>query len=164
MVQVVDPNTYTEVFRWNSKDEIPLEDVLRTNLQEYAHINSIFEDHDGNFLVSLRGTSQIVKINATTADVIWKLGGLSSDFAMDDEFGGPCGQHSISRLANGNILLFDNGQNCPDFPEYSQRLTLTRISEYQLDENEMTAKLVWSYSQPGIYTLALHSGASFIDA
>jgi protocatechuate 3,4-dioxygenase beta subunit len=152
VIQVVDPTTNQVVFEWNSKDHIPLSDVLRDDLQEYAHGNALFLDHDGNFLISLRGTSQIVKIDSTTGDVIWKFGGVSSDFAIDDPFGGPCGAHNITRLANGNILLFDNGQYCPAMPEYSQRGRLTRVSEYQLDENLMTAELVWSYSQAGTYT------------
>ena len=157
VIQVVNPATGEEVFRWNSKDDIPMEDVLRNNRQEYAHINSVFVDDDGNFLASLRGTSQVIKIDSTTADVIWKLGGLSSDFAIDDPFGGPCGQHTATRLAGGHIMVFDNGSPCPDTPEYATRGQLTRVSEYAVDETAMTAELVWSYSQPGFYTTAAGS-------
>ena len=157
VIQVVDPTTGLEVFRWNSKDEIPLDDVLRANRQEYAHINSVFLDTDGNFIASLRGTSQVVKIDSNTGEIIWKLGGLSSDFTIDDPLGGPCGQHTATRLANGNLMVFDNGAPCPDLPGYENRGLLTRVAEYEIDELAMTAKLVWSYSQPGFYSTAAGS-------
>ena len=155
VIQVVDPQTQQEVFRWNSKDEIPLSDVLQTNKQEYAHINSVFVDHDGHLLASLRGTSQIIKIDSNTGRIIWKFGGLSSDFSINDPKGGICGQHTANRLANGNLLAFDNGRqffDCPATPAYADRINLTRVVEYRLDESAMTADLVWSYVQPGFYT------------
>ena len=62
----------------------------------------------------MRTTSEIVKINRQTGDVMWHLGGKMNQFtyigehlqnAPDDTVG----QHDIHRLANGNLLFFDNG-------------------------------------------------------
>ncbi len=150
VIQEVDSQTGQEVFRWNSWDSIPVDEILHDNRIEYAHINSVFVDTDGHFLASLRGTSQIVKINRQTAAVMWKLGGLSNEFAIDDPLGGPCGQHHVTRLANGNILYFDNGILCP--PDYAEREGISRAVEYRLDEVAKTATLVWSYQQEGVFS------------
>ena len=157
VVQVIDPQTHDELFQWNSRDHIPLADVVRNNLVEYAHANSVSLDHDGDFLLSLRGTAQVVKIDAQTGDVRWKLGGLSSDFEISDPLGGMCGQHTANRLPSGNILVFDNGFDCPDLPGYEGRGNITRAAEYRLDEVAMTAELVWSYAQDGFYASATGS-------
>ncbi len=53
-----------------------------------------------------------------------------------------------SRLEDGHILIFDNGRDClPDVQ--NGRNGQTRIIEYELDEENMTAELVWSYTRPG---------------
>ena len=59
---------------------------------------------------------------------------------IDDSLSGPNRQHDARRLENGNIMIFDNGDQ-RDIP-------LTRITEYLVDEQEMTATLIWSYSHP----------------
>jgi hypothetical protein len=70
----------------------------------------------------------------------------------DDPFPHLCGQHSVTRLANGNLLVFDNGQNC--WPVIAERGRRTRVVEYRLDEERLEATLVWSYEQPGAYSTA----------
>ena len=83
-------------FLWSSEGHIASSDILRDDVQEYAHGNSLFLDDDDNFLISLRGTSQVFKVDSITGDVIWKLGGVSSDFIIDDPLGGPLGQHHVT--------------------------------------------------------------------
>ena len=153
VVQIVDPITSTEVFRWDSKDFLTRSDAY-VDAPDYAHINALSVDTDGNYLLSLRGTSSIVKIDATTADVIWTLGGKNSDFEIIDPLGGFIGQHAASRTAGGNILLFDNGYEDPNreeggLPQFQTRANVTRAAEYALDEVNSTATLVWSYELPG---------------
>lgn len=161
VVQEVDPgplvpgsmSTPQAVFEWRSWGFIPLEDRLRPATSEYAHGNSLHIDTDGNILLSLRGVSQVVKIDRVTGLVLWKLGGLSNEFTIDDPLGSFCGQHTVTRLANGNLLIFDNGQFCP-FELDPPRGEVTRAAEYEIDEGSRTAKLVWSYSRPGAYTVS----------
>ena len=66
--------------------------------------------------MSARGTSQVSKIDKSTGVLLWTLGGKSNQFTfVDDPYGNLCGQHTASRLSNGNLLVFDNGQYCwPD--------------------------------------------------
>lgn len=138
------------LFQWNSFDHVQYDhSVYAFELQEYAHANSIALDHDGQWLLSLRGLSQVLKLDRTTGEVIWRLGGVASDFTfIGDPYNGFCGQHTASRLDNGHILLFDNSREC--LPELAaERPLRSRILEYALDEVNMTAELVWSYEREG---------------
>jgi hypothetical protein len=130
------------VLQWTTWGHIPLSDNLSGNLVEYAHGNSVWvDDTDGNLIISLRGVSTIVKVNRHSGRVMWRFGGRRSNFDIDDPLGGPCGQHTASRLPNGNLLVFDNGVDCaPDGHDRSS----SRVAEYSLDEANRTAELVWS--------------------
>lgn len=147
--QEVSPDSQV-LFQWNNWQYFQYDDsVYAFTPTDYAHANTVFVDDDDNWLVSFRGFSQVTKIHRTTGDIIWRLGGLDSDFTfINDPFDGPCGQHTPSRLSNGHILIFDNGRDC--LPEISNgRGDNTRVVEYALDEDAMTAELVWSYDRPG---------------
>lgn len=141
---------------------------------DYAHVNS-FELVDGgeNLLVSFRHTSSVFKIAWSEAadrtdghafgDVVWRLGGKHSDFTfVDDPYLGPCAQHTATQLANGNILIYDNGSPEPTntfFPDSSMCVNpadltgepvgreFTRITEYALDTATDEATLVWEYTR-----------------
>jgi hypothetical protein len=65
---------------------------------ERTHGNAIAELTDGDLLVSFRNISTIVRIARDSGRVIWQLGSPSL-----------AGQHAPEPLANGNILIYDNG-------------------------------------------------------
>jgi hypothetical protein len=144
VVQELDRNRNV-VFQWRSWDHIPLEDTyvpLNTPRVDYVHINSVELDDDGHILISSRHTNEITKINRQTGDIICRLGGKSNDFTFigENEANAPdyfSEQHDARRLDNGNISLFDNGNRHQ--PEHA------RAVEYQLDEINKTAKLIWEY-------------------
>jgi hypothetical protein len=150
MFQEVTPDQQV-VFQWNMWDHFEYSESFYAQRQiDYGHANSIALDLDGNWLLSSRGYSQVVKIHRTSGEVMWRLGGLSSDFTfVDDPYNGFCGQHTASRLENGHILLFDNGRDC-DPAILGSRPVRSRAAEYALDEGAMTASLVWSYERDGI--------------
>ena len=52
------------------------------------------------------------------------------------------------------MLVFDNGQHC--LPQ-DNRVAVTRVVEYELDEKDLTAELVWSYQQSDQYSVAMGS-------
>ncbi len=113
------------------------------------HCNAIDIDADGNLLASFRNSDEILKIDATSGDVIWRLGGKKNQFQfIGDPLNGTSHQHGIRRLANGNIILFDNGNLHPTGE--------SRAVEYRLDEQAHTAQLVWEYRhQPALSATAL---------
>jgi hypothetical protein len=100
-------------FQWSSA---PYDDeTVAPGNTDYAHINSIDVQPNGDVLASFRHLSSVFLIASRPhdgyqpGDVIWKLGGRESDFTFPPGDGGPCAQHSASLLPNGNVLIFDNG-------------------------------------------------------
>lgn len=110
---------------------------------DYFHFNSInIDPNDQNFVISARHTNQIYKINRTTGDIMWRFGGNNDDFNLvgNQIISHP---HHATILPNGNLLLFDNGVT--KTPKQS------RIAEFDLDENNTTANLVYEYTETGRY-------------
>ncbi len=107
----------------------------------WMHGNSIDIDFDNNLILSNRASSEVIKINRTTGEVIWILGGPLNEFTfLNDPLNGVSYQHDVTRLENGNILIFDNGNY--HIPHTS------RAVEYEIDEINKTATLVWEYQNP----------------
>ncbi len=145
----------TVALTWNSNDHVdPAVDGL-TNLRDYAHLNSIDVMADNNLLLSFRHLSQVMKVDRTSGKVIWRLGGVRSDFTFpDDPSGGPCAQHTARELANGNIEMWDDGSKvtrrtlqpmCPDPADPTGprvERPFSRVVEYRLDQATHTAHLV----------------------
>jgi hypothetical protein len=163
------------LFEWNSADHV---DIAAENVVEgtqfeadYAHINSFQVMADGDLLMSFRHLSAVFKVARTAhdgfavGDVVWRLGGRASDFTFTDLAGdpdnGPCAQHTAVELANGNIMMFDNGawnlaplcvdQSNPTGPTTSH--VPTRVTEWTLDEGNGTATMAWNYEDPDRYAV-----------
>ena len=72
---------------------------------------------------------------------MWIFGGpLNSFQIVNDPLNGFSKQHDARRLYNGNLLLFDNGNN--------HNPPQSRVVEYIMDEINMEAYLHWSYNNP----------------
>ena len=136
------------IFEWYAHEHLNIADYSNLNifLPEFTwmHGNSIEIDFDDNLILSNRRSDEAIKINRNTGEVIWILGGPVSDFDfLNDIYNGFSKQHDIRRLENGNLLVFDNGTN--HVPQ------LSRIVEYELDMENMTADVIWEYSHPNEY-------------
>lgn len=115
---------------------------------DYAHINAIDVQPNGDVLASFRNFSSVFLIRpGATDEVVWKLGGRDSDFTFPDLPGGvpdvgPCAQHSATILPNGNVLVFDNGSSTffgrplcvdqQDLERGSVQRPTTRVVEFEL--------------------------------
>ncbi|MBU3698844.1 MAG: T9SS type A sorting domain-containing protein [Candidatus Kapabacteria bacterium] len=140
------------VSQWRALDHLPITDSyedLTAPAIRYCHNNSLWIDDDGNWIVSMRHMSQVIKIDRRTGEVMWKLGGKSNQFTFEGDHPELAPtyfsyQHDARRLPNGNISLFDNGTQ--HNPQYSRGV------EYQLDEEKKTCRMVWEYRPtPDIY-------------
>jgi hypothetical protein len=146
------------IFQWRSWDHFQITDAtenidLTAHTIDYVHGNAIEVDTDGNLIISSRNMDEITKINKQTGDVMWRWGGLKSSnnqFTFINDGKTFSHQHHIRRLPNGNVTIFDNGNLIQ--PKYS------RGAEYQLDEVNKTATLIWSFEyNPTIYSFAMGS-------
>ncbi|MDB2657571.1 arylsulfotransferase family protein, partial [Crocinitomicaceae bacterium] len=141
-VQEIDPQGNL-VFEWNSNDHMhPTEtyDFYGYNVNDfdYCHGNAIEEDDDGNLLFSMRHTNSVIKVDRTTGDIIWRLGGQLSDFTFPNSSGFSA-QHDIRRLSNGNYSIYNNDNMGPQ---------ISTAHEYLLDTVSWTATQDYNYAHP----------------
>jgi hypothetical protein len=156
IVQELELPTGRVLFEWKSLDHVSLDEshvgVGGHGAWDYFHTNSIELDHDGNYLVSARNTWAVYKIDAGSGEIIWRLGGKQSDFAMgpDTAF---AWQHDARRHGGSDYLisLFDDGA-APQVQPYSKGLIL------ELDEQRMRATVHRKYiHRPHLLAQALGS-------
>jgi|WetSurMetagenome_2_1015567.scaffolds.fasta_scaffold02724_4 hypothetical protein len=153
IIQKISANK-TVTFQWRSWDHFQITDatheVLTAYSIDYVHGNAIEVDKDSNIILSSRHLDEITKINSTTGITIWRLGGKNNQFTFINDTLKFSHQHYIRRLANDNIMLFDNGNyHTPAF---------SRAVEYQIDEVSKVVNLVWQYRHtPDIYATAMGS-------
>tara|TARA_Y100000768_G_scaffold136220_1_gene101391 strand:- start:31 stop:729 length:699 start_codon:yes stop_codon:yes gene_type:complete len=116
------------------------------------HGNSIEIDTDQNIILSNRAMSELIKFDRVSGELIWRFGGPMNDFTfINDPLNGPNRQHDARRLENGNLMIFDNGDQ--------RQSPYTRITEYEIDEENLIATLVWEYSHPNGY-VSLNQGCA----
>lgn len=141
------------VFQWKSLDYIDVIDAsdainLTAQVIDYIHCNSIFVDFDNNLLLSSRHLDEITKINRETGDIIWRMGGKRNQYTLMNEQYEFSHQHDIRRLANNNLMLFDNGSTRN--PQFS------RVVEYEVDEVNKIITKIWQYRNvPDYFTNAM---------
>ena len=123
------------VWEWRSWEHLDPETDCITAMQdrreEWTHANGVAELRNGNIVVSFRVISTVIIIDRKTGEIAWKLGAPPL-----------CGQHAPSPLANGNLLLFDNGPHRLDHP-----MPFSRIVEVDL----ATKQIVWKYQEKRKY-------------
>jgi outer membrane protein assembly factor BamB len=118
-----------KVWEWRTwdhldPDEYPIP-LIQNERSEWTHGNAIVELADGNLLVSFRNISTVVKIDRRSGRVVWKLGPPIVS-----------GQHAPVLLANGNLLIFDNGPT---------RLDDTFPFSRVIEVDPATSEIVWKY-------------------
>jgi EmrB/QacA subfamily drug resistance transporter len=84
-VQKYDLRTGKLLYNWDALDHIPLSDgraTIPTNgfPWDAYHVNSVTLPGDGSFVVSMRNTWAVYKVNIATGKIEWELGGRHSSF------------------------------------------------------------------------------------
>jgi hypothetical protein len=118
------------VKQWRSWEHLNFDEDRICPLEshkEWTHGNSLSLTRSGDWLVSFRLTSTVAIIDATTGAFKWKWGP-----------GELSHQHTATELANGNILLFDNGCHRRGAPSFSR----------VIEVNPTSNAIEWSYNDP----------------
>ena len=135
------------VHQVNSWDILDLADCKRGTggfiSPDWAHVNSL-QVVGGDYIASYGHCNQVLRINAATGKVVWRLGISSKSDAdwtagggqapleiVGDPYGEFCGQHSARMIAHNRLLLFDNGGSTCNGDRPAQRFS--RVVEYALD-------------------------------
>ena len=152
------------VFQWRSWDHFTVptyfpptaftNPAAKNPVIDALHINTVVMDTDGNLLVSNFGMD-VWKVNRQTGQIMWRLGGPANQFTFANENPlqavGHFSGHTLSRLDNGDILIYCNADQ--------QATRTSKVYEYKLDETNKVATLVWSYTPPTNY-YAWHYGSA----
>ncbi|KAJ4476163.1 ASST-domain-containing protein [Lentinula lateritia] len=88
------------------------------------HINAIEKTDDGNYLISSRHCFTIYYLNGTNGEIIWKMGGANSSFAMGDGANYSWQHHARWVTKNdtyATMTVFDNGGEYGEYDESSSR-------------------------------------------
>lgn len=134
------------VFSWNAVNTLPINTTYNDlkNPGSYAHLNAVTEDYDGNFIISLRHTSSLLKINRATGETMWTMGGKKNEFkfigfARNDSL--PFSyQHHITALGRNRYLLFNNGN------QYAPQISSVQL--FSIDEAKKEALLYKEIKHP----------------
>ena len=117
---------------------------------DWFHINSIFQETDGNLLICSRNTWAVYQIGHSGGEVLWRLGGRHSSFAL-----GPgvrfAWQHDATLLPDGTIEIFDN-EATPAMASQSRGIDVA------VDLQTHTATLLHQYLNPGQGVLSASQG------
>lgn len=115
----------------------------------HSHVNSVDLFPDDDFLLSLRQSSTLYKISHRSGNIVWRIGGNQSDFALPKEAEFHFQHHGRVHVQNGThivISLLDNSKRGPrdDHParKHSAGLVIA------LDTIAMTGELIAEYAYP----------------
>ena len=126
------------------------------NHLDWTHANGLsWDSSDNSILVSLRNQSAILKIDYATKDIKWILGRHKNwPERLQDKLLEPEGellwpgyQHNPRMTHAGTVILFDNrghGGAMPYEPTLPVDKSFSRGVEYDVDEENMTVRQVWT--------------------
>lgn len=141
-----------EIWRWRSNEHVDVSentyplcfDVDPGTAEVWGldllHINAVDVFPDGDLLLTARHFDAVMRVDKTTGNVEWKLGGTPPmqgvDLAVEnDPRFGPVTPHDGRVLPNGNVTIHDN--------RLRSGQPTSRAVEYSIQPT--TATLVWSY-------------------
>lgn len=145
---------------WDLTKILPTDEGNNENstLYDWFHNNSVWYDEKTNSItLSGRHVDAVVNIDYNTSEINWIIGdstGWSNN--MKRYFLTPVGelewqwsQHAAMVLPNGNVFLFDNGNNkSKDKNNYiSASNSYSRGVIYKINTNNMTITQVWEYGK-----------------
>ncbi|MGO9892338.1 MAG: MFS transporter [Solirubrobacteraceae bacterium] len=151
-VQEYDLNTGKLVRNWDALDHIPLNDsraTIPTNgfPWDAYHVNAIDVPGDGSFVVSMRDTWAIYKVNITTGKIEWTLGGPHSSFKLGPDADFQWQHDVVTYPGSPLITMFDD--HCCQLTGGGTYVSPTAASRglvLKLDQKTHTATFAGQYS------------------
>ena len=156
------------VWNWKSQQRISLDETgrhwpsvinnARAGLYDVVHWNSI-EPAGGSVIASFRHLDAVYKIDKTTGNIVWKLGGTKTSRSLavsNDPYGYTFGgQHDARLLPDGTLTVFDNRTKLTN--------ATPRAVRYGIDEQAGTATLLESISDPAVTSSSCCGSARRLD-
>lgn len=167
----LDRFTKQVVWEWNTFDHFSTVDFDDTLMQtpvdpippptgsyDWTHSNAVvYNPLDDSVYVSIRHLSRIVRIDYATGSTVYQMGfGPPSMPSGDADFGDNLFsfQHAPQILANGNMVLFDNGDR-RNHVDQNNQTGVSKAIELEFTGSPPTdASIVWEFTLP-VYNAAL---------
>ncbi|CDH16890.1 uncharacterized protein ZBAI_08678 [Zygosaccharomyces bailii ISA1307] len=168
IVQEIDIESGEVLFEWSALDWVSLEEsVLPINegqagfgfnssdAWDFFHINSVDKDTEGNYLISARDASALYKLNGTSGEIIWKLGGLpgKTNSSFNSDFTFSFQHHARFLKTEGSkqiISFYDNSAHGSEDKD-GNRLSYSNVSSakiIEVDTHTWKARLINEYLPP----------------
>ncbi|WP_433299318.1 arylsulfotransferase family protein [Actinoplanes sp. CA-030573] len=149
VIQEIDIATGKKLFEWRAREHVTLDESYAPLPQgesahlpyDYFHANSVGLAADGHIIISSRHTWTTYKIDKSSGQVIWRLGGKKSDFTIDEK-AKFAWQHDFRQRRDGTYSVFDNGAGVTKVHDYSRGLVM------KLDEAARRATFVAEFVHP----------------
>jgi hypothetical protein len=156
IVQEIDIATGRVLFQWNSADHVPYsqsEQPLPSSAStpwDWFHVNAVHLDSDGNLLIDARNTWTTYKVDRTSGDIIWQLGGKKSTFQLTPGPGQTLDnageifawQHDPEPIGDNTYTWFDNESSGTPLLPASRAVTV------KVEPSTDVATLIASDTQP----------------
>ena len=140
----IDPlEHHTEAMHWPFWN-MPPYDHLDTP-KDWSHANAMVPT-TGGWLMSFRNLDWLIKVDEPTGSIDY-IFGPGGDFELAPGGRWFSRQHGPVVTGSDTILLYDNGNNRIDSPWGEP--AFSRVVEYRLDRDTMTASEVWSWDGGG---------------
>jgi len=145
-------------WQWHGTDHVDPTDFVGAldgvEILNLMHGNAVEVDVDGDLLASFRNLNEIMKLDATTGEVLWRFGGRRNEFTfLDDPKGAFQRQHGLRLVEPGVIQFLDDSDAPP-----------SRRVRFELDEGAHTARLLWEYIDgPEVHTLVGGNSEVYAD-
>jgi hypothetical protein len=166
------------VFEWDAQHHIdPFEStkheapyrVMCQDIWDILHFNSVDKFDDGDYLLSARHTNTIYKVSHEDGSIVWRLGGLKSDFEFIDEAAKFTRQHHAKIHSQNEthtlVSLFNNakGSGHGEGEQPSSEESSALLLALRTDVTPMTAELVRRYGHPDGKISPSRGSLSFLD-
>jgi hypothetical protein len=147
LFQEIDLRTGLVRSEWHALDHVALTDSYQpighggtpVSPWDFFHINAVSE-HGADLLVDSRNTWAAYDVDASTGQIVWRLGGKHSTFALAPG-AAPAWQHDAREEPGGTISFFDNGGT----PKVHSQ---SRVTVFALNAQTRTATLLSSFVHP----------------
>ena len=158
----MDRNTGDIIDTWYIEDYLPELDGMSEmwTTYDWFHNNSIFYDENTDAIIlSGRHQDAVISVDYTTDELNWIIGDPTnwSEEVVNEYFFSPIGsgfewqyaQHSAIVLEDGNIFLFDNGNNRSKLREFDVEANdnYSRGVIYDIDTFNMTIDQVYQFGK-----------------
>lgn len=123
---------------------------------DWSHANGLYHDQsDDSFIITVRHQDCVIKVDRRSGSLRWILGtpeGWSKPWKHKlltpiGEISWPWHPHDPSVTADGDVMLFDNGESgaVPPIPRPHINKCISRALAYRVNEAARTVKQIWSF-------------------